>query len=221
MPSDRFIQLQMQLNVLRAHLLPDLFDETGTYDDQEKVATAALAYRVLCHAEIESYFEERVLEAVNRARIAWETNKYVSRVILCLLAFSGKEMRLPPATLQASNEQKKKAWPELIDIAERITPVIRDFNYMIRLKTHGIKEENLLSLLLPIGVDHSNLDPIFLADMDSFGTMRGAAAHTSSSTVVRKEIDPAEELKRVEGLMPGIESVDALIDSLVEVIPKA
>jgi hypothetical protein len=162
-----------------------------------------------------------VLEAVNRARIAWETNKHVSRVILCLLAFSGKEMRLPPATLQASNEQKKKAWPELIDIAERITPVIRDFNYMIRLKNHGIKEENLLSLLLPIGVDHSNLDPIFLADMDSFGTMRGAAAHTSSSTVVRKEIDPAEELKRVEGLMPGIESVDALIDSLVEVIPKA
>jgi hypothetical protein len=217
---DRLTQLKTQLNDLRAHLLPDSFDPTGIYDDQEKVATAALAYRVLSHAEIESYFEDRVLQVLDHARNAWENNKHVSRVILCLLAFSGKEMRSPPDTLEAPSDNKRKVWPEQVDIAKRLSPVMADFNYYVRKENHGIKEKNLLSLLLPIGVDHSKLDPTFLADMDSFGALRGAAAHSSSRTSVRQAVDPAEELKRVEALMPGIESVNTLIDSLVQDIPN-
>ncbi|PPK75255.1 hypothetical protein B0F87_106102 [Methylobacter tundripaludum] len=221
MPSDRFTQLQTQLNVLRGHLLPTPFDPTGTYDDQEKVATAALAYRVLSHAEIESYFEDRVMQAVDHARVAWENTMQVSRIILCLLAFSGKEMRSPPDTLEAPNENKKKTWPEQVDIAKRLSPLIANFSYYVRKENHGIKEKNLLSLLLPIGVNHSRLDPTFLADMDSFGALRGATAHSSRSTSVRQAVDPAEEWKRIEALMSGIESVDTLIDSLIQDIPRA
>lgn len=208
-----------QLNVLRAHLLPDPFEPTGIYDDQEKVATSALAYRVLSHAEIESYFEDRALQVVDDARTAWEKTNHVSRVILCLLAFSGREMRLPPDTLEAPDANKKKTWPEQVDIAERLSQVITAFYKYVRIENHGIKEKNLLSLLLPIGVNNSKLDPTFLADMNSFGALRGATAHLSSRKSVRKAVDPAEELKRVEALMSGIESVDALIDSLVENIP--
>jgi hypothetical protein len=47
MPSDRYLQLQAQLSILRTHLLPNPFEETGLYTDEEKVATTALAYRVL------------------------------------------------------------------------------------------------------------------------------------------------------------------------------
>lgn len=221
MSSDRFAQLYIQLKTLRIHLLPDTFEPTGFYFDQEKVATAALAYRVLSHAEIESYFEDRVLQALDHARTAWEDNMHVSRVILGLLAFSGREMRLPPDTLEAPNENKRKEWPEQVDINKRLSLIMADFNHYIRKKNHGIKERNLLAMLLPIGVSHSELDPIFLADMDSFGGLRGAAAHSSSRTSVRQAVDPAEELKRVEALLPGIESVDRIIDSLIEVIPTA
>lgn len=221
MPSDRFLQLQSQLGALRAHLLPAKLEETGVYEDEERVATAALGYRVLAHAEVESYIEDRVLEAVNKARVAWENNRHVSRVSLCLVAFCGKEMALPPPSLEAPTENKKKVWPALVDIGERLTPVISAFNHRVRNENHGVKEKNLMSLLLPIGIDHSKLDPIFLAEIETFGSLRGFAAHSSSRTSVRQAVDPAEELKRVDALLPGIEAIDTLIEQLVAEIPAS
>lgn len=219
MYSDRFEQLQNQLKSLRSHLLPDSFDPTGYYIDQERVETTALAYRVLSHAEIESYFEDRVLQALDHARIAWEQDMQVSHITLGLLAFSGKEMRLPPDTLSAPKANKQKDWAEHIDIKKRLSQVMSEFSNHIRNKNHGIKEKNLLAMLLPIGVNHTRLDPVFLADMDSYGGLRGAAAHSSSRKSVRQVVDPAEELKRVEALLPGIESVDRLIDLLISATP--
>lgn len=221
MPSERLAQLKTQLNVLRAHLLPDPFEETGLYEDQERVATSALGYRVLSHAEVESYFEDRALEVVHRARIAWDQSRYVSRVALCLIAFSGREMALPPPSLQAPSDNKRKAWPALLDISEKFGPVISNFNNYVRNENHGIKEKNLMSLLLPIGIDPSKLDPIFLAEIESFGSIRGFTAHSSNGTSVRKAVDPEQELKRIETLIPGIDTIDELIDQLIAEIPLA
>lgn len=219
MPSDRFLQLESQLGALRTHLLPAKFEETGIYEDEERVATAALGYRVLAHAEVEAYIEDRVLEAVSRARAAWENGQYVSRVTLCLIAFCGKDMALPPPSLEAPNENKRKAWPALVDIGARLTPVISAFTHRVRNENHGVKEKNLMSLLLPIGVDHSKLDPAFLAEIETFGLLRGFAAHSSSRTSVRHAVDPAEELKRVDSLLLGIRTIDTLIEQLVSAIP--
>lgn len=220
MPSERYLQLHAQLSILRAHLLPDPFEETGLYNDEEKVATTALAYRVLAHAEIEAYFEDRALEIVNRARIAWKDHSHISRVALCLMAFSGRTMALPPDSLEPPGDNSRKAWPELLDIGKRLTSVITDFNTYVRTQNHGIKEKNLLSLLLPIGVEHLRLDPGFLADIESFGSMRGHAAHTSSRAAVRRAVDPEEEFKRVESLLVGTEAIDVLLDDLVKDIPE-
>ena len=172
MSSERFKQLEEQLASLRGCLLPAEFDPTGTYEDQHGVSTRALAYRVLAHAEIESFFEDRALEPVSRAQLAWETNRHVSHVALCLVGFSGKEMAPPPHTLEAPTDNKRKAWAALIDIGQRLLPIISTFHYQVRSENHGIKERNLLSMLLPIGVDHGKIDPAFLADMDSFGALR-------------------------------------------------
>jgi hypothetical protein len=219
MPSERYLQLQAQLSILRTHLLPDPFEETGLYNDEEKVATTALAYRVLAHAEIEAYFEDRALETVNRARIAWKDHSHISRVSLCLMAFSGRTMALPPEALEPPGENSRKAWPELLDIGKRLNAVITAFNTYVRTENHGIKEKNLLSLLLPIGIDHSSLNSGFLADIESFGSMRGHAAHTSSRAAVRRAVDPREELNRVESLLGGIADIDTLLDELVKGIP--
>lgn len=220
MPSERFAQLEDQLATLRAHLLPDIFDPTGLYEQPEVISTRALSYRVLAHAEIETYFEDRTLEVVNSAREAWERKRFTSRVALCLTSFSGREMRAPPDTLQAPNENKKKAWTEHVDIDARLGPIWAAFHNYVRRENHGIKEKNLLALLLPIGLDHVKLDPGLLADLDSFGSLRGAAAHSSSRTSVKMATDPAEELRRVESLLGGIEALDADVDSLLEEIPQ-
>lgn len=219
MASPRYQQLEEQLKSLRACLLPADFDPTGVYEEQDNVSTRALAYRVLAHAEIESFFEDRTLEPVSRAQIVWETTRHVSHVALCLLGFSGKEMAPPPSTLEAPNDNKRKAWPALVDIGQRLLPVISAFHHHVRNENHGIKEKNLLALLLPIGVAHDKIDPAFLADMESFGALRGLAAHSSGKTTARQAVDPAEEQKRVLALMPGIAAIDSEIDALLETMP--
>jgi hypothetical protein len=135
------------------------------------------------------------------------------------MAFSGRTMALPPDSLEPPSDNNRKAWPELLDIGKRLTSVITAFNTFVRTENHGIKEKNLLSLLLPIGIDHSSLDSGFLADIESFGSMRGHAAHTSSRAAVRRAVDPREELNRVESLLDGITDIDILLDELVRDIP--
>lgn len=219
MASERFQQLEEQLRVLARCLLPAQFDPTGTYDDQDGVSMRALAYRVLAHAEIESYFEDRTLEPVSRAQTVWQSTRHVSHVALCLLGFSGKEMALPPPTLEAPTDNKRKAWPALIDIGQRLLPIISTFHHQVRNENHGVKERNLLAMLLPIGVAHAKIDPTFLADMESFGALRGQAAHTSGRTTARQAVDPEVEQKRVLALLPGITAIDAEIDVLLSAMP--
>lgn len=219
MASPRYQQLEEQLKILRGCLLPADFDPTGAYEDQEGVSTRALAYRVLAHAEIEAFFEDRALEPVTRAQVVWESTRHVSHVALCLVGFSGKEMAPPPATLEAPNENKRKAWPAQVDIGQRLLPIIATFHHHVRNENHGIKEKNLLALLLPIGVAFSKIDPAFLADMESFGAMRGLAAHSSGKTTARQSVDPGAEQKRVLALMPGIAAIDSEIDALLATMP--
>lgn len=219
MASPRYQQLEEQLKILRTCLLPKEFDPTGTYDDQDAVSTRALAYRVLAHAEIESFFEDRTLEPVSRAQMVWESTRHVSHVALCLLGFSGKEMAPPPTTLEAPSDNKRKVWPALVDIGQRLLPIIATFHHHVRNDNHGVKEKNLLALLLPIGVAHGKIDPAFLADMESFGALRGLAAHSSGKTTARQAVDPEAEQKRVLALLPGIEALDAEIDALLAAMP--
>lgn len=220
MSSDRFALLESQLDDLKRHLLPVEFEATGVYEDQSGVSTRALAYRVLAHAEIEAFFEDITLAAVVRAREAWDSKGHVSRIMLCLIAFSGRGMVEPPETLVAPSANKIKSWPALLDIEEKLIPIVSEFHSFVRRENHGIKEKNLLSLLLPIGLDAKKMDPTFLTEMDSFGALRGFAAHTSTSNSVQKAVDPAEELKRVMALIPGIRSLDAEVNSLIAEIPE-
>jgi hypothetical protein len=62
MPSDHLRLLRERVEGLRNHLLPTPFDPTGTYSDEAGTQIRALAFRVLAHAELETYFEERVVE---------------------------------------------------------------------------------------------------------------------------------------------------------------
>ena len=221
MPSDRLAQLKEQLGALRVHLLPEAFDSTGLYEAQDQVSTRALAYRVLAHAEIESYFEDRALEVAREARSAWDRG-HVSLSAFCLMAFSGKAMDAPPATLESPTENKRKVWPSLIDISEKFVPVTTAFHSFVRNENHGVTEKNLLALLLPVGVDHKRIDPAFLADMESFGALRGFAAHSSSKSTTTQGVDPEVELKRVLALLPGIEVIDSELDALLAtVLPAA
>jgi len=207
-----FRTLTKELNRLKKQFIPKI-NPTGSYSDRQLALT--LAYRVLVHAEIEAYFEDRVWEVVLNAKNHWDSQGKTCRTLICLLAFSGLMMEVPPDTL-TPRQGSKKVPDGKIKINKKIDSAIESFNRAIK-QNHGIKEANLLALLLPIGIDTDDLDdPVLLATMNTFGEERGVVAHSSSTSPTIQVPDPATELRRIEQIIsPGLCKVDELINKLM------
>ena len=209
--SPIFRQLTKELNRLKKQFLPRKFSEINNYSERQLALT--LAYRVFAHAEIESYLEDRVWDTVLAAKKIWDNQGKASRVLLCLIAFSGQEMENPPDTITPLKGNKNVSLDKL-KITKKIDIVIRCFKSVID-QNHGIKETNLLKLLLPIGIDSDDLDKVWLANMNTFGEERGEIAH-SSGIKTKKTPNPADELERVKQIIQELEKVDQLITNLLK-----
>jgi hypothetical protein len=119
MPSSRFQDLEARIKELRDLLLPAEFDPTGSYTDPLRATTCALSFRVLAHAEVETYLEDRALEVATTALQAWETQRYVSIVTFHLIGFSGRSAERPPETLYTTDLNKTKDWSSRTTIDDR------------------------------------------------------------------------------------------------------
>lgn len=206
--------LEQELERLRQHLLPSQqeFDPTGSYDDV--VYTKTLAYRVLAHAEFEAYFEDRVKDLYLAAINAWDRNSIMTKVVACMLAFSTTEIDDIPPTKAPTQLSQRQKWDKKIKLTGRISKCANSYRHIID-TNHGIKEENLLKLLLPIGIEADEIDDIWLAAMNSFGEERGSVAHSSGSNYRTTTLpDPKIELDKVNNVLEGLKAVDILLDQL-------
>jgi hypothetical protein len=122
-------------------------------------------------------------------------------------------MEAPPATITPPQSSQAKTWPGKLELTERIRAAGTAFVNALT-KNHGVKEENLLGMLLPVGVDAGKLDPLWVSEMSSFGESRGHAAHSSLAGKVVQLPDPKEEHERVERLFNGLEKLDMLFEDL-------
>ena len=210
--SDRFITLRTQLNRLKDEFLPEI-SPIGLYSDSQLSRTAA--YRVLAHAEIESYLEERAWTIVIDAKTAWDKSGKNTRTLICLLGFSGLTMDKPPDTL-TPQKGSKTVKEEKVKISKKIDLAVESFQRVIS-QNHGVKEDHILSLLLPIGIDSDDLDPAWLATMNTFGEKRGLVAHKSATSYMTIQTpDPANELNTVTQIKNELLRIDELINNLIE-----
>jgi hypothetical protein len=213
--SDKFITLKTQLDRLKDEFLPEI-SPTGSYSESQLSRTAA--YRVLAHAEIEYYLEERAWTIVIDAKKAWETGK-TTRTLICLLGFSDLTMDKPPDTLKKPNNVKQDNHDKRLEITEKINSAIKSFKKVID-NNHGLKEKNILALLLPIGIDSNDLDPnnTWFATMNTFGEKRGLVAHKSATSYMTTQTpDPANELNTVNQITDQfLLIIDELINNLIE-----
>ncbi|MCA3719760.1 hypothetical protein [Phenylobacterium sp.] len=214
MPSGRFHDLKNRIQELRRLLLPSRFEPTGTYKDPLRVTTRALSFRVLAHAEVETYLEDRVLEVATTALQAWETQRFVSVVTFHLIGFSGRAVDLPPDTLFTTDQNKQKTWEHKTAIDHRFSRCVSDFHHRIRQQNHGVKEKNIMSLLIPIGFDMSKCDQLFLQMMSTFGEERGLVAHTSGKSHVQKAVDPKSEYTNLVNILKDLKVIDDEFDRL-------
>ncbi|QSV64094.1 MAG: hypothetical protein HEQ26_16365 [Dolichospermum sp. DL01] len=210
--SARFRTLTRELNRLKKQFLPKI-NPTGLYSESQLSKTAA--YRVLAHAEIESYLEERAWEVVQNAKTIWDKSGKNTRTLICLLGFSGLTMDKPPDTL-TPQKGSKTVKEEKVKISKKIDLAVESFQRVIS-QNHGVKEDHILSLLLPIGIDSDDLDPAWLATMNTFGEKRGLVAHKSATSYMTIQTpDPANELNTVTQITDELLIIDELINNLIE-----
>jgi len=211
--SNQYKKLKRELTRLRRELLPKKFNLSGDYPSE--IFTKTLAYRVLAHAEIESYLEDRALQTALTAIKAWKRRKEVSKTLAGLLAFCGRNMEEPPPSLRPEQQSQSNTWDDKIRLSNKVDLAMNDF-YLAVQNNHGIKERNILRLLLPIGIEVDELDPVLLADLDSFAELRGKAAHLSASKYrTRQQVNPKDELRKVKSLLTRLVDIDRAISQLL------
>lgn len=196
-------------------MLPQIFDPTGSYPNELLVTTQALSFRVLTHAEVETYFEDRALDVATSALKAWEDSARVSVVSFHLLGFSGQTLERPPKSLFTTEQNKIKDWPAKTSIQDRFSRCVSDFCKRIRLENHGVKESNIMEMFVPIGFDMSKCDELFLRMMSTFGEDRGMVAHTSGKGHIKKAVDPKDEYNTLSSILKALEPIDEEFDRLL------
>ena len=194
--SIRFRELVRRLQTLRTNFLPVSFSPLGQYSSSEY--DFARAYVVLAHAEIEAYVEDRARERARQAVGRWKNTGRTSAVISRLLEFHNISMRKP--------------WKRATKSEKEINAAVSSFFDTLK-KNHGVKEQDLLTMLYPIGLRLRDMDNAWLATMDSFGLQRGTLAHQSIKT--QQPLDPETEYKRIRSeILSGLKKLDRKISRL-------
>lgn len=203
MPTQRYGQLSRRITELRNNLLPRKFSDTGQY--ASRVHDRTLAFRVLAHAEFESYIEESAQAALNTAFVLWKKGKVPSRLLVSLLAYREKIEGEPSSIIDPPQKRSP-------DLHARVDKARDDFYRYIRSQNHGIKEMNLLRILLPLGVEIADIDLSWLHTVDAWATQRGETAHQGRK--VNWQPDPEQELKKVHMIRDGFGQIDKMLVEL-------
>ncbi|WP_428679586.1 HEPN domain-containing protein [Reyranella sp.] len=197
--SKRLASLKREIVLLRKQFLPAQFDNLGVYPDMPKVQASTRAFLVLCHAAFESYFEEWAKDIARNSEKLWKKSGKVSVPFGFLLATMIKKIGVPTVLNNANDS------PQLFNGAA--TALFQDFYSRIK-DNHGIKEANVLSLFVPLGIPASAFGSTLLPSLQTFGELRGEHAHHSGKAVI-SAVDPETEWKRIEQLSVELASFDA------------
>lgn len=220
MPSPRFSSLSRRIYELRRNLLPRNFDPVGLYSD--RVYERTRAFRVLAHAEFEAYIEDRCLDILHQAHLEWKSTGAIRPCLLSLMAHHEaiakpssptggtvpKLLGSIPDELSDLSDSSKK-YPTL---ASKIEIAKKHYSTYVREKNHGIKERNLLILLLPLGVLKQEIDSAWLLATEGWATERGKVAHTSASAKMQVQIDPKAEFNTVLQVLAGFKKMDSILN---------
>lgn len=203
--SARFKELRKRLGDLRANMLPARFSATGDYTDRQ--LDRARGYRLLVHAEMEAYLEDVTFDAAKKGVSEWDKTRKVSDCLFCLVTSYhcgfkveglDDEPPFPPSSRPSAYDEIK----EVVRVAMVQYQKVHGDN-------NGIREKNLLRLILPVGIRKVDLDPLWVTNLDEFGKRRGDVAH--KAVKAQQQIDPRSELQTIQGLAVGLKKLDELI----------
>jgi len=198
--SRRWAALQRETELLRRQFLPDPFDPLGQYPSTAKVQAHTRAFLVLSHAEVESYLEDWAKDIARAAEAVWSSSGRVTAPLAFLLSSLGERVNvLSTLTGAAAKDAPQRLGDLCVKLFQKYYKQIKDNN--------GIKEKNLLTLFVPLGLPGGALSATLLPNLDSLGAIRGTHAHQSAKAVV-SVLDPETEYKRVTALVADLSTLD-------------
>lgn len=165
-------------------------------DLTERELDLCRAYKILCHAEIEYYFEEIARVVLQESLWQWDNGYKVTLPIVGLL---GNFERIE------TNDT----------INTKIHKIASDYFNQIIKTNHGIKEENIRKIYVNLGIDISEFDITWISLLSSYGTSRGTIAHTSATT--QTAINIQEAISDTERILNGIEEFEKEIEKQTKI----
>lgn len=172
--------------MLEKHFLPEegQFSLSGNYSREQDDKTKA--FLLLAHAELEAYFEDRAKNRVDVAHAHWQRAGTCTAVLSRLLVYHQDEFE------PISPHSVRKAVNYYVDKLD---------------KNHGILEKNLLSIFLPLGLGHHDLDSRLVTACNQLGRKRGQFAHASIKT--HQQVDPKSERDNIrKNVIPELKRLD-------------
>ena len=148
------------------------------------------------HAELESYFEDRARKLVDECR----------STISDARAFARRCSRACSSTINAAKDELGPVSPHAVSKA---------INYYLDHldKNHGIKEKNLLTIFLPLGISHAELDAQLVAACNQLAQKRGQFAHASFKT--HQQVDPKTERDNIrKNILPELKNLETQFKKL-------
>lgn len=218
-PSRRLKRLIYREQTLRENLMGDPNVWGAPPSDPE--VDAALAYRVLIHAEIEQYLEELVSGTLASCDYLYRQYAELRLPGFCAVA-------LHQAALFTRGDHGARTDFRPTEIAKSLPSALADARQWVErtaiANNHGLKGSNTVGLLGYIGVDRGALDPTLLGALDVLGGERGDAAHLSRREIsrrlhrgsppgaprVRRLASPSDDVRMVEAvlvLLPGLDKI--------------
>jgi hypothetical protein len=173
---------------------------TGGYSQTEY--DGVRAFKLLVHAEIESYLEDFGIEVLDAVEGRWLEDAQARKALLGLLAFAEHDVQGTPDEVQVGPST----------IVRTVQTARKTYSNFARRTNNGIAQKNVLALLLPVGVREVDLSPSWLQRMDAFGQHRGQFAHTSYAA--QTPPDPSDARRDVVEILIGLRRLDLRLISL-------
>ena len=190
-------------NLKKAKLILRGVPQNELKTDMHELKTKAFV--LLTHAAFETYFEQLGSDAVRASRKALKKGKISASLVALVVNCVANEI----------SEKSKKSITENIarNLAAFSEEASNQYFRMVQ-ENHGIKNNNLKALLLPVGVDPEEIDVVLWNSLHEFGTLRGEMAHTFQA--ISNEHTPKILCSKVDSIALAISDLDkAVCDALM------
>ncbi len=157
MPLTKYQEFKKRIRDLGKNLLPES-SATGTYTAAE--LDHVRGYRLLVHAEVESFLEDRVRYVANEALTKWNLDSRLRPALVSLLAFYSKQDIVSHKQLKDEYAGTRKR------VGDTLSEANQSFNRAVT-QNNGVRERDVLRLLFPIGVTRAQIDAVWLGTIDS------------------------------------------------------